>query len=177
MSKVFPGRYTAEIDDRFVVFLIGMRVNNIFAVRKWVPTARAMTKMLRALDKHPEKGFMGGEAILYWRGIGLIQYWRSFDDLERFARSPAEPHIETWRRFNTTIGSDGTVGFWHETYLVEPGKHEAVYGNMPVFGLAAAAKHVPAVGRRETARRRLGGENEPAVPSPVTPGVEPSQKR
>jgi Domain of unknown function (DUF4188) len=92
--------------------------------------------------------------------------------LERFARSPAEPHLAAWRRFNQTIGADGTVGFWHETYMSEPGKYEAVYGNMPRFGLAAVAKHVPAVGRRETARRRLGGENVPAVPSPATPGIE-----
>jgi len=42
---------------------------------------------------------------------------------------------------------------------------------MPVFGLAAATKHVPAMGQRETARRRLRGDNVPAVPSPPT---EPS---
>jgi hypothetical protein len=173
MSKVFPGRYTAEIDEPFVVFLIGMRVNRIFAVRKWLSTAQAMNKMLRVLSTYPEKGFMGGQTILYWRGLGVIQYWRSFEDLERFARNPAEPHLAVWRRFNKTIGADGTVGFWHETYMIEPGKHEAVYGNMPMFGLAAAARHVPAVGRRETARQRIGGENEPAVLSPVTPGVEP----
>lgn len=173
MSKVFPGRYTAEIDEPFIVFLIGMRVNRIFAVRKWLRTARAMNKMLRALQTHPEKGFMGGQAIRYRRGLGLIQYWRSFDDLERFARNPSEPHLEAWGRYNQTIGADGTVGFWHETYMVEPGKYEAVYGNMPVFGLAAVARHVPATGRRETARRRLGGESDPAVPSPVTPDVEP----
>ncbi len=172
MNKVFRGRYTAETDEPFVVFLIGMRVNRIFAVRKWLATARAMTRMLRVLRMYPEKGFMGGQTILYRRGIGYIQYWRSFDDLERFARSPSEPHLDAWRRFNTTIGADGTVGFWHETYMIGSGKHEAVYGNMPVFGLAAAGRHVPAVGRRETARRRLGGESEPAVPSPVTPGVE-----
>jgi hypothetical protein len=170
MSKVFPGRYTTAIDEPFVVFLIGMRVNRIFAVRKWLQTARAMVTMLRALKTHPEKGFLGAQTILYWRGIGLIQYWRSFEDLERFARSPSEPHLEIWRRFNRTIGADGTVGFWHETFMVEPGRHETIYGNMPVFGLAAATQHVPAVGRRETARQRLGGENEPAVPSPATPG-------
>jgi hypothetical protein len=132
-----------------------------------------MNNMLRALQTHPEKGFMGGQAIRYRRGLGFIQYWRSFEDLERFARHPAEPHLAAWRRYNRTIGADGTVGFWHETYMVEPGKYEAVYGNMPVFGLAAVAKHVPATGRRETARRRIGGENDPAVPSPVTPSVEP----
>jgi hypothetical protein len=172
MSRVFPGRYTAAIDGPFVVFLIGMRINRIFALRKWLPTARAMTAMLSALIRHPEKGFLGAQPILYWRGIGLIQYWRSFDDLDRFARSPSEPHLAAWRRFNRVVGADGTVGFWHESYLVEAGRHEAVYGNMPRFGLAAAAQHVPAVGRRETARGRLGGTSQPAVPSPATPGVE-----
>jgi hypothetical protein len=127
-----------------------------------------MGPMLRALYQHPEKGFLGGEAFLYWRGVALVQYWRSFEDLERFARSPEEPHLSAWRLFNRSIGADGSVGIWHETYLVEPGKYEAVYGNMPRFGLAAATNHVPAVGRRETARRRLGGESEPAVPSPQT---------
>ncbi|MHC0064935.1 hypothetical protein ACWATR_18880 [Nostoc sp. UIC 10890] len=38
---------------------------------------------------------------------------------------------------------------------------------MPVFGLAAATKHVPAMGWKETAGRRLGGDGEPAAPSPV----------
>jgi Domain of unknown function (DUF4188) len=89
------------------VFLIGMRVNRIFAVRKWLRTARAMKSMLRALRTHPEKGFMGGQAIRYRRGLGLIQYWRSFDDLERFARNPSEPHLAAWRRYNQTSGPAG----------------------------------------------------------------------
>ena len=166
MAKVMPGRYTAQTDEPFVVFLIGMRINRFFAFRKWIPTALAMGPMLRTLFQHPEKGFLGGELIFYWRGVGLIQYWRSFEDLEKFARNREDPHLRAWQRFNKAIGTDGSVGIWHETYLVEPGRYEAVYGNMPVFGLASATKHVPAVGRRETARRRLGGENEPAVPTP-----------
>lgn len=40
---------------------------------------------------------------------------------------------------------------------------------MPKFGLAKAGKHIPAVGRMETSKRRMGGENEPAVPSPNNP--------
>ena len=76
---------------------------------------------------------------------------------------PAPP----WRRFNQTVGSDGSVGIWHETYIVERVNYEALCSNMPLFGLAKASEHVPAVGRRETARRRLmRDENEPAVPSP-----------
>lgn len=167
--KLYPGRYTAHSEEPFVVFLIGMRVNRLFALHKWLPTSRAMSRMLRVLRDHPEKGFLSGELILYGRGIGLIQYWRSFDDLERFAREPSDPHVDAWKRFNRVIGADGTVGFWHESYLVDPRRFEAVYGNMPVFGVAAATTHLPAVGRRETARARLGGHSEPAVPSPPQP--------
>ncbi len=166
MSSVMPGRFTAQIEGSFVVFLIGMRVNRLLAFSKWLPTAQAMGPMLSELYRHPEKGFLGGETFLYWRGIVLLQYWRSFDHLEQFARNPSDPHLAAWKRFNQTIGADGTVGIWHETYRIDTGNHECVYSNMPVFGLAKATSHVPAVGRRETARRRLGGENEPAVPSP-----------
>ncbi len=144
-----------------------MRINKLFAVNKWVPTIRAMGPMLRELYKHPEKGFLGGEFFLYWRGPALVQYWRSFEDLERFDRNPDDPHLPACRRFNQTIGSDGSVGIWHETYMVQPGNYEAIYSNMPPFGLARATERVPAIGGRETARRRLlRGENEPAVPSP-----------
>jgi hypothetical protein len=167
MAKVIPGRFTAQIDEPFVFFLIGMRINKFFAFRKWVPVARAMGPMLRTLYQHPEKGFLGGEFYFNLRGPVLIQYWRSFEDLEKFARDKSDPHLSAWREFNKAIGSDGSVGIWHETYLVEPGKFETVYGNMPVFGLALATKHVPAAGRRETARRRLGGESDPAVVSPA----------
>ena len=94
----------------------------------------------------------------------------SYEDLERFARNPDDPHLPAWRRFNQIVGSDGSVGIFHETYVVEAGRHEEIYSNMPVFGLAKATEHVPAKGRLETARRRLRrGENEPAVLSPQQP--------
>ncbi len=167
MADVVNGRYTARTDDPFVVFIIGMRINKILAVRKWLPVVRAMGPMLKELYQHPEKGFLGGEFFLYWRGPAIVQYWRSFEDLEQFARNPDDPHLPAWQRFNRTVGSDGSVGIFHETYIVERGAYEAVYGNMPVFGLAKATEHVRAIGGRETARRRLmRGDNEPAVPSP-----------
>jgi hypothetical protein len=169
MAKVIPGRFTAEIDGPFVVFIIGMRVNKFFAFRKWIATAMAMGPMIRTLYEHPEKGFLGAQTFLYGRGVVTVQYWRSFEDLERFARDKDDPHLKAWRTFNKTIGSDGSVGIFHETFLVDAGKYEALYGNMPVFGLASAANHVPATGRRETARRRLGENNEPAVASPEQP--------
>lgn len=168
MAHIFPGRFTAQIEGPFVVFVIGMRINRFWALHKWIPTVMAMVPMLRTLYQHPEKGFLGAQTFLYGRGIATLQYWRTFDDIERFARSHDEPHLASWKRFNQSIGADGSVGIFHETYLVPAGNYEALYGNMPAFGLAAAAQHVPATGRRETARRRLGGDNEPAVDSPIS---------
>ena len=96
MTKVMPGHYTAQIDDPFVVFLIGMRINKWLAFSRWIPTARAMVPMLRTPFQHPEKGFLGGQVFFYWRGIALVQYWRSFEDLETFARNRQEPHLAAW---------------------------------------------------------------------------------
>jgi hypothetical protein len=170
VAHVIPGRFTAHIDEPFVVFVIGMRVNRPLQVRKWFSTFRAMIPMLRELQENPQKGFLGAEQFFYWPGAMLVQYWRSFEDLERFARDPDDPHFPAWRRFNKTVGTDGSVGIWHETYAVEAGQYEVIYNNMPRFGLAKATEHVPAKGRLETARRRMRrGENEPAVPTPPHP--------
>ena len=167
MAQIVNGRFTARADEPFVVFMIGMRINRPLAIRKWLPTVRAMGPMLRELYQHPEKGFLGAEFFVYRWGPAILQYWRSFEELERFARNPDDPHLPAWQRFNRTVGSDGSVGIFDETFIVQRGSSEAIYSNMPVFGLAKATEHVRAVGGRETARRRLvRGENEPAVPSP-----------
>ena len=155
MAQVVNGRYTARMDESFVVFMIGMRVNRPLQFRKWIPTAQAMGPMLRELYANPQKGFLGAETFIYWPGVALVQYWRSFEDLERFARNPSDPHLGAWKKFNQAVGADGSVGIWHETYTVNPDQFESVYGNMPRFGLAAAMDHVEAVGRRYTARKRL----------------------
>lgn len=158
-SLVMPGRYTAQIDTSFVVFLIGMRVNQPWAIRKWLPVAQAMGPMIQTLTEHPEKGFLGAESFfrLFPLGVMMMSYWRSFEDLERFARNPSDLHLPAWQSFNKAVGSDGSVGIWHETYLIQPGQYEAIYGNMPAFGLAAATELVPVSRRGESARERVAG--------------------
>lgn len=149
------GRFTARRDEPFAVFIIGLRINRLFDFRKWLPTMMAMGPMLKELYRHPEKGFLGAETFLSWRGITMVQYWRSFEDLERFAKDPDDPHLPAWQRFNRETKKSASVGIFHETYLVGPGAYEAIYANMPPFGLAKATEMVPAVGARESARRRL----------------------
>ncbi|HEY1352740.1 MAG TPA: DUF4188 domain-containing protein [Ktedonobacteraceae bacterium] len=177
MTTTIPGRFTAQHDEPFVVLLIGMRINKFFALRKWLMAARAMGPMLRTLRAHPEKGFLGAHVFLSWRGVATVQYWRSFEDVEAFARDHTDLHLQAWRRFNRLVGTDGSVGIWHESYLIKAHQYECVYNNMPPFGLAKATRHVPALGRLETARRRLGGENGPAVPTPRQPAWRPYPAR
>jgi hypothetical protein len=59
-------------------------------------------------------------------------------------------------KFNKEIGSNGDVGIWHETFLVRAGEYECIYNNMPLRGLAKAARHVDAVAGSATAAGRLG---------------------
>ena len=160
MTKIFNGRYTAKTDEPFVIFLIGMRLNQWWRFDKWLPVAAAMGPMLQALYKHPEKGFLHAEYFFNFGGPVLIQYWRSFEDLEHFARQPSDPHLEAWKRFNQAVGSGGSVGIWHETYVIAPGQYECVYGNMPLFGLGAAMEHIQTSGVRETARLRLAADRK-----------------
>jgi hypothetical protein len=156
MAAIFNGRYTAKTSEPFVVFLIGMRINKLWRFDKWLPVASAMTPMLTSLFTHPEKGFLHGEFFWNLNGPVVIQYWKSFEALEKFARNPSDPHLEAWKKFNQAVGADGNVGIWHETYMVAADHYECVYGNMPAYGLGKAMEHVQAVGRRESARLRLG---------------------
>ena len=96
---------------------------------------------------------------------GCLQYWRSFAQLDRFARETGEPHLPTWKWFNREVGASGEVGIWHETYKVHPGAYECIYINMPRFGLAAAGMHTPIGSTAQSAARRIGATDvdEPAL--------------
>lgn len=161
---VHRGRHTAAIDGDFVVFLIGMRVNRPWKPHKWLPVFVSMPRMLRWLRTRPEAGLLG-YSLAWIKGPAVVQYWRSFEDLDRFARGEEQPHLPAWRRFNRAVRASGDVGIWHETYRVRAGEHEAVYANMPPIGLAAAAGHVPVTAATQTAGRRIGSADAggPAV--------------
>jgi Domain of unknown function (DUF4188) len=153
---VFSGRYSATIDGNFVVFLIGMRINRPWKPHRWLPVLTAMRPMIRELQADPTTGFLGATYGLLAAGPAVVQYWRSFEDLERYARSQDARHLPAWRRFNQTVRSSGDVGIWHETYRVDADGYEAGYANMPRLGLAAAGGHIHIGSRNSTAAQRLG---------------------
>ena len=153
---ILPGRYAATIDSDFVVFLIGMRVNRPWKLHKWLPVLLAMRPMIRELRADPASGFLGATHGLLAAGPAVVQYWRSFNDLERYARRQDARHLPAWRRFNQHVRDSGDVGIWHETYSVRAGEYEAGYANMPRVGLAAASGHMHVGSTNSTAAQRLG---------------------
>jgi hypothetical protein len=152
MANVLPGRQRAFIDGDFVVFLIGARPDLKHPIRTFrdLGGRRGMGHMLKHLTAHPDKGLLG-----YEMGLPVIvQYWRSFDHLERFARDQDDPHSVAWRKYWKRVGKDPRSGIWHETYLVRAGEYEAIYANMPPFGLGKAGRLEP-LGSESRARTRL----------------------
>jgi hypothetical protein len=156
MAEVAGRRMKAEIEGEFVVFLIGARISKLQRVRSFIDLGgrRGMKHMLDYLVERPEKGLLAFEM-----GIPtIVQYWRSFEHLEAFARDKDDPHLEIWRQYWRRVGRSERTGIWHETYLVRAGEYEAVYGNMPPHGLGKAGRVVPA-SESSSARERLGAVN------------------
>jgi hypothetical protein len=153
MAVVHADRMCPQIDGDFVVFLIGIRINKPWKIHKWLPVFRAMPRMLKELESQPDSGFLGAESY----GFMLVQYWRSFEQLERYSRRPDAQHWPAWVAFNKRMGrSRGDVGIWHETYRISAGQYEAIYSGMPARGLGRVGRLVPARERFESARGRLG---------------------
>lgn len=155
MATTINARRTARIEGEFVVFLIGMRVNRWWKLLKLFRISLGMTRMQKELAEHPELGFLGAEQW-FGRTTVMVSYWRSMAHLMSYAKSKTSAHLPAWKSFNETVGTNGDVGIWHETYRSKPGDYENVYVNMPTFGLAKAGTAMDATGVYARAEGRLG---------------------
>ena len=153
--KIRNERLTASLDGQFVVFLIGMRVNQPLRVDKWLPVVAAMTRMIGELRAQTNLGLLHAEMWTSRTSI-MVQYWRSMEQLLEYAKNKNAQHLPAWRAFNKAVGSNGSVGIWHETYAAAPGTFETFYGNMPPFGLGRAGRLELAAGGKQSAAARLG---------------------
>jgi hypothetical protein len=105
-----------------VVVMLGFRI------RRW----RGVLSMLRIgrglgeIQRDRPDGLLHHEQFFFsLTHVGMRQYWRDYDSLERFTRS--EPHATWWREF---LRDSGGAGFWHEAYRMSGGM-EGVYVDMP----------------------------------------------
>jgi hypothetical protein len=96
-TQVIAKRVSAEVEEDFVVFLIGMRINKPLKVHKWLPVFPAMPRVLDELVAKPASGMLGYQ---YIGRLAFVQYWRSFQHLEAYAREPTAQHWPAWTAFN-----------------------------------------------------------------------------
>ncbi|WP_202929693.1 monooxygenase family protein [Streptomyces sp. TR1341] len=158
-GEAMVSRTTADAKGDVVVLLIGMRINRFWAVHLWVPVMLAMLRMLRELAKDPERGLR--EKVLLTaspRTYYVVQYWESKEKLYAYATAPDAFHHEVWAKLNRKERAGklhGEVGIWHEAYVVPEGSYEAIYADMPAFGLAGAHGQVPLAARGRYAKDRF----------------------
>jgi hypothetical protein len=152
---------TVELEESKVVFLIGLRINNLWKIHQWWRLVVTMPKLLRELRHHKVSGFISGN-MWFGRNILMIQYWDDFKSLEDYARNKSKSHMPIWTYFNLKILSSADVGVWHETYKIEPGKFEAIYTNMPRYGLAQAGNfiNIDNEGTNSNASSRIGNKQD-----------------
>lgn len=151
--EVFPGRFTADIPDKAIVFIIGARINKWWAVHKWLPVILAMPPMIKELYTHKELGFLALESFSGLRTTLMVQYWNSEEELMAYAKS--HNHLTAWKNFNKKASKTNAVGIYHETYILTTGQSESVYVNMPAFGLAKAFARQEITPATHSAKQRL----------------------
>lgn len=151
MSPIRSGRKTIENNQDLVVFLIGARINKWWLLPLSLPILVKMRKMQAELLADPESGLLGIQSL----GSADVLYWRSTEDLLRYAGDRGREHQPAVKRFFQKIFRNEAVGIWHETYLVPRGNYECIYTNMPAFGLGKVLPAVDATGQLATATLRL----------------------
>lgn len=165
------GKFIVELDEPVVLFIVSGQVNNWLKIYRWFYIPINFLRMVYWLHRHPESGCLNGHVYLriFPFGMLLLSYWRSWDDLEAFARGKDGTHLASWQRYFRD--ADDSMAIWHETYLVEPGKFEAVYGNIGPYALGKVGRIETPKGRKHNGRGRLNPEDasvsdEPLIPLP-----------
>ena len=160
-KRVERGRKMAKIDGDFVIFHIGFRPNrHIDGFGKWV--GDAMKEMLQELEENPELGCLGGE-IMVGAATGplLVQYWRSLDQLNAYARNADNKHAGPWAKLMKKGRETADYGFWHEAFEVKSGCYESIFVNCPpmMLGNCREAELVQLEGKNNSAAGRAGKSN------------------
>ena len=161
MAKV--NRRTVDLSaypDLVVVYL-GMRVNAFAGLKRLLGLGPQIADSVKA---KPDGLLLHEDMILslFPLHVGMRQYWRDFESLERWTRS--EPHRQRWKTF---LRDSGGTGFWHETYALRGG-FEAIYDDLPQpIGMMKFAPLLPARGGIFSARQRLAREGSESSPAPA----------
>ncbi|MDX1438035.1 MAG: DUF4188 domain-containing protein [Anaerolineales bacterium] len=156
MSERIGSRMMADLEGEFLVFIIELQVHKLLSFRKWYPAVTAMNRMLAELMEKPEYGLLSFEYWFAFRRQLFLTYWRSFEHMHDWALNKDAAHIPGWKMLNQLMKDHpDIIGFWHESFVVQPYQYEAFYRNVPAVGLGRAGSLLPLKGRATTAAARL----------------------
>ena len=159
-----PDRRTVDLSSYpdLVVIYLGLRVNALAGLKRLLGLGPQIGDSVNA---KPD-GLLAHESIIYSifpMHVGMRQYWRDFEALERWTRS--DPHRQWWKIF---MRDTGGTGFWHEVYTMRGGI-EAIYDNLPEpIGMMRFAPLDSARGSIFSARQRLRRDVSESSPPPDT---------
>jgi hypothetical protein len=144
-----------------VVVYLGMRVRRPRGVLSLLGIGPQIQKSWKA---KPDGLLLHEDLIwsLFPLHLGMRQYWRDLDSLERWTRS--EPHRRWWQQF---LKDSGGTGFWHEAYFMRGGI-DAIYDDVDKpLGIGRFAPAAPARGAMFSARHRAGRDGQALTVPPV----------
>lgn len=122
------GAYVAALWEHpaLCVALFGVQFRTE-AGRHLYEEARIDAEMTTALETARGEGLLLHRALMSPEGPVFMQYWQSYDVLDRWARK--QPHSRWWRWL---LEHQRAIGFYHEIYQVKAA--EAIYeeGTRPV---------------------------------------------
>ena len=152
-------RQTVSLDEypELVVIYLGMYVRKPRGTLRMLRLGPQIDKSWKA---RPDGLLLHENLIwsLFPPHLGMRQYWRDLDSLERWTRS--EPHRRWWLDF---ARDSGGTGFWHEAYFMRGGI-DAIYDYLSTpIGLGRFAPISQARGRMFSARNRAGRQGVPVV--------------
>ncbi len=160
-------RVTHAYEGPLALFLIGLRIHKPWKLGIVRRAGAAMPRMIAELEANraaagrgeaEHLGYLGSRTTLSLSGPTVIQWWRSTEDIYAYANAAGLTHRPAWLDFYRAAQADpDAVTIWHETYAVEPGGVESIYGGPGALGLARIAGTVPVGRRGEVARERMGG--------------------
>ncbi len=151
MTDIIQGRKTVHNQQELVVLLIGARINKWWLLPLALPILAKMRSMQRELLADPASGLLAIQSF----GSVDVMYFRSAEDVTRYANDRKQTHQPTAKRFFQKLFQNQAVGVWHETFVVPAGNYESVYLNMPRHGMGQFMPLVDATGPLATAERRL----------------------
>ncbi|KIW99490.1 uncharacterized protein Z518_11229 [Rhinocladiella mackenziei CBS 650.93] len=122
-------------DEKVVVFFLGAKGNHPLGF--FAPNLKEISgylgNMIKQCEKDaPDSGFYGGSSWTSQDKKGateflFISYWRSIDDIHRFAYGPL--HREAWDWWNKNSKQSDHLGIHHEMFEVDRKHWEGIYLN------------------------------------------------